>query len=386
MPCQDFSALKSLKVLDLSDNRLNFIGDADIVNLPNDTHIIVKNNELVSLRHNSAVCDKSSDVEPHCNYLLLHDLILDTKKHNYTLASNESTIICTSNGAVVSLKNIVGENIPENCTTVTTEAPHYKLQHRNISSFEANWYRLSDTWYGSKLWLENNNISDIGFINYLPEQVTFVNLQGNNIKSIKKYSVKNVHIKHYHLQDNKIETIEKGTFGDSKSLKTLYLIRNKLSDVSFISSLPDTLIVLDLSSNNISYLPNDIFSKLTHLCRLDLGNNKLVDFEPRAFKRLYRLLNLNLAENNIAIVKKYQFEDFYSIRELYLQPSKTVKTQVVEEGFALNMNALKKLVIGPVKELNNCVFFGLPCDANVTITRNTLETFRPKLFKSCPSD
>lgn len=96
-----------------------------------------------------------------------------------------------SNGAVVSLRYFVGEDIPENCAIVETVAPHYRLEQRNITSFKDNWYQLSDTGYGSKLWFTNNNISDISFINSLHEQVTFVKLTGNNIKNIAKDSIKN---------------------------------------------------------------------------------------------------------------------------------------------------------------------------------------------------
>lgn len=165
---------------------------------------------------------------------------------------------------------------------------------------------------------------------HLPKDVKVLFLSGNNITqlSVDSFADLLTQLTDLHLPGNKIEQVEANTFTNLPSLRLLdisnnrllsfspeaLLVNNSLQELNLSRSLYNysyineisnllqngtpQLSVLDLSNNNLLYLPENIFSSLWNLSRLDLRNNSLVSIRNGTLRDL-RLLNLDLRENSL---------------------------------------------------------------------------------------
>ena len=96
----------------------------------------------------------------------------------------------------------------------------------------------------------------------------------------------------------------------------LYLDVNDISLISpEVNQLRD-LTRLDLSNNQISILPNNIFSNLSELQTLILSYNKLQCIEEKAFSGLTKLRVLSLHGNDISMIPDNSFKDLVSISHI----------------------------------------------------------------------
>lgn len=95
-------------------------------------------------------------------------------------------------------------------------------------------------------------------------------------------------------------------------------------DVNDLSSIPDELNLLhelrrlDFSNNQITMLPNNIFSNLTKLDTLILSYNKLQCLQVNSFKGLKSLKMLSLHGNDISVIPEGTFADLASITNIAL--------------------------------------------------------------------
>ena len=96
----------------------------------------------------------------------------------------------------------------------------------------------------------------------------------------------------------------------------LYLDVNDIAIISpEVNQLRD-LTRLDLSNNQISILPNNIFSNLSELQTLILSYNKLQCIEEKAFFGLTKLRVLSLHGNDISMIPDNAFKDLISISHI----------------------------------------------------------------------
>jgi Leucine-rich repeat (LRR) protein len=95
-------------------------------------------------------------------------------------------------------------------------------------------------------------------------------------------------------------------------------------DVNDISTIPPEmnqmrdLTRLDLSNNQISILPNNIFSNLSNLQTLILSYNKLQCIQSEAFRGLKSLRVLSLHGNDISQIPDGSFKDLNAISHIAL--------------------------------------------------------------------
>lgn len=295
---------------------------------------------------------------------------------------NQSVMLCMSGGAVSSVE-IKSEVLPKNCTTLGVLKQSLQLNNTKIKSLKKDWYRSPENYGISRVILDENHIEEINetLLNDLPKNIIFVSLKGNKIKLLRDTDIKNNYVKYLKLRTNRIGTIGNCSFRNMKSLKSLDLSRNKIVGVNFISSLSNTVEVLNLESNQITNLPNDIFSHLTYLYDLRLAHNYLTDLDIKTFSGLSSLNTLILHDNEITGINRGLFDDLVCAEQVNLNYN---DIQFLEHGFARKMNNLVELSLLNNRHLqimHNGLFFGLPLNCSVTgIT--SLKSLQPGVFKN----
>ena len=79
-----------------------------------------------------------------------------------------------------------------------------------------------------------------------------------------------------------------------------------------------TLLILDLSYNNLTEINPDVFRKLSKLTKLNLGNNKLVHIDPLLFDGLKNLKDLKLKKCELKLIDPFSFKSLEKLVELDL--------------------------------------------------------------------
>ena len=127
--------------------------------------------------------------------------------------------------------------------------------------------------------------------------------------------------------------IEEGFLAGLKSLKTLYLRSNQISDYSFLSSLTN-IQTLDLSGNQISDI--SFLSSLTNIQTLDLRSNQISDIS--FLSSLTNIQTLDLSGNQIS---DYSFlSSLTNIQTLYLSGN-----QISDYSFLSSLTNIQTLYL-----------------------------------------
>lgn len=151
------------------------------------------------------------------------------------------------------------------------------------------------------------------------------------------------------LYDNQIEKIS--NLDGLRSLTVLLLGKNRISDISGITSLKNSLRVLDLHGNKICNISQKI-CQLQELKSLNLAGNNLKQIHADDFKGLINLKELNLKRNRIR--KILGFEDLRSLERLWLCHNDLQKVE--------DMSSIAKaLTLREVTIENNPVSLGGDC-------------------------
>ena len=105
------------------------------------------------------------------------------------------------------------------------------------------------------------------------------------------------------------------------NLETLNLHKNYITTL-MPSTMPLKLIYLELSGNNIEYLPREVFRNLKNLEYLTISNNMLTNFDyysqlPQSLKKLDLRSNL-IQSLQSDIGKLVDFRDLLILTELFL--------------------------------------------------------------------
>lgn len=128
----------------------------------------------------------------------------------------------------------------------------------------------------------------------------------NNYMSSFRFNLSNLVF--LDLYNNQIEKIS--NLDGLKSLTVLLLGKNRISDISGIVSLKQTLRVLDLHGNRITHITQKI-CQLQELKSLNLAGNLLRQVYPKDFAGLFCLKELNLKRNRIKKING--FDDLHNL-------------------------------------------------------------------------
>ncbi|KAM3936120.1 toll-like receptor 7 [Leptodactylus fuscus] len=152
-----------------------------------------------------------------------------------------------------------------------------------------------------------------------------------------------------------------GSFSNLNKLQSLYLDANQI--VQIPRGLPPNLVLLSLQVNNIFSISKENFTEIPHIQNLYLGMNcyyknpcnVTFNIENDAFKDLKNLTLLNLKSNNISFVPKGLPS---SLKELYLYNN---RIELIHEHDFQNLTKLEILDLGG--NCPHCINSPFPCSS-----------------------
>ncbi|KAG8436887.1 hypothetical protein GDO86_007833 [Hymenochirus boettgeri] len=264
MDNETFTKLNKLEYLDLSSNNLTHIPGG----LPR--NIVILHLEKNSIRSVSE--DVLTQIR-NLEYLLLHNNKLRANGiHPDAFAGLKKL-------HTVHLYNNLLEKVPPG---LPRRVKTLMLLHNQISS-------ISKNDFATTYLLEDLNLSYNKIVSSTVHKDAFrklrllktLEISGNILKSVPYGLPKNLEI--LKLKDNAISTFPHDTLTGMTKLKELYLSNNKLKISSFYTGAwaeLSSLQLLDLSGNQLSYIPPDLPETLEYLY---LQNNKIVTVADNAF-------------------------------------------------------------------------------------------------------
>lgn len=192
------------------------------------------------------------------------------------------------------------------------------LELKYLDLFGNNIQEIPDWFYQFKnlehLSLKNNSFRELPIIIFTIENLHYLNLSENQINKINKHYFKNLmSIEKVDLSYNQLITISNEPITYSKCIN-LNLKGNKLQEFPKSISNCNTLEKLDLSENNISEIDDDIFENLENLVELNLSHNNLT-YLPTSIGKLKKLKRLILSGNKINYLP-IEFENLVSLEFL----------------------------------------------------------------------
>lgn len=156
------------------------------------------------------------------------------------------------------------------------------------------------------LFVTGNSISQIGVHSFpsLLDQLTDLYLSGNELKFVDDMVFDNLpSLMRLDLSNNSIQSFSDRAFPDDNKLQALNLSRcfhnHSTVDLNFLQAGNLLqLTVLDLSNNDLMFLPDNIFTNLPSLVNLSLQNSSIVSIQNGTLK-VPPLQDLDLRDNSL---------------------------------------------------------------------------------------
>ena len=140
-------------------------------------------------------------------------------------------------------------------------------------------------------------------------ELTILSLRENYIQTLDERTFATASkLRELDLGQNRIESIHPAAFAGLPDLRNLYLDDNRLTYASpafsnFLAPLRP-LAELNLASNDLSWIPEDLFASLPELSALDLSGCSIRNISALAFRGLGQLRSLKLHDNLLAQVRR----------------------------------------------------------------------------------
>ena len=145
------------------------------------------------------------------------------------------------------------------------------------------------------------------------------------------------------LSHNQLTQLPENIFSNLNQLQELDLSHNQLTQLpANIFSNLNQLEILLLSHNQLTQLPENIFSNLNQLQELDLSHNQLTQLPANIFNNLNQLEILLLSHNQLTQLPENIFSNLNQLRSLHLSHNQL--TQFSENIFS-NLNLLQILYL-----------------------------------------
>ena len=167
-----------------------------------------------------------------------------------------------------------------------------RINGNNISAFPQTIMYLKCL---TDLDISNNSITSIPLNIKFLTSLSTLNASNNQIKVVSDSFHDLTNLKMVDLSNNQLSSIPKTLLQNDK-IFSLNLSQNKIKS---INKLPYSLNSLNLSNNDLTYLPETLFTKLTNLTNINLANNNLQTV-PQTLLNLPNLRYLKISGNPIA--------------------------------------------------------------------------------------
>ncbi|KAM7383223.1 hypothetical protein PAMP_002894 [Pampus punctatissimus] len=243
--------------------------------------------------------------------------------------------------------------------------------------------------------LDNNLLTDL-FNDTFQDLFTLqtLNLRNNRISVIFNRTFINLkHLNTLDLGGNKITYFQPLGLDGLKSLSKFYLDGNNLKqiDTSLYRVFQDTLTVLDLQSNQIRFLNENIsspFMNLSKLSDLKLDSQKphgLTLLPRKFFRGLYSLKSLYLTNNRISHLPPDTFDDLTDLHFLTLDNC-CVGVLQLQPGVFKNLRNLTKLIVENtgIQNFSKEVFGNLTKLHTLQLNRNVMQSINVDALESLP--
>lgn len=209
-----------------------------------------------------------------------------------------------------------------------------RLKHLDL--FGNSIHELPDWFFGLKslehLSLKNNTIVDFPTIVSTIEHLKYLNLSENRIEKLDGQHFQNLmNVEKVDLGYNSIASIPPVQIPYPKC-RNLSVEGNKLTEFPNAVTHVKTLEKLNLSKNGISSISDDAFERLGNLVELDLSDNELT-YLPSSLGKLTKLKKLKLNGNRIKSLPR-EFENLVSLELLELagNPLERVPVEISAQG------------------------------------------------------
>ena len=337
---ETFSSMSSLRILDLSHNRMTRLDGKTFKQLVNLNILNLAFNEIDSIPEDS-----------FSSLVNLQSLVLS---HNH-LSRIDSSLPLSG------LKSLMSLSLDHNGIEVIDDQAF-----SNISSslFELN--------------LSSNKLKSVPLALQTTNNLRSLDLSFNLISSISNTSYQGIeNLYSLNLEGNRIGNLSKGVFSHLPSLKVLILSRNKIAGIAqgTFDDVPD-LHALRLDSNQISDI-NGLFGNLRDLLMLNISVNRISWFDYALIP--IGLQWLDIHSNNIEnLGNYYEMEAVLKLKSLDCSHNriKEIESSSFPDGIEiiqLSFNSLKK--ISPF------TFMGKQNLTRVDVTDNNLESLDSNSFR-----
>lgn len=114
------------------------------------------------------------------------------------------------------------------------------------------------------------------------------------------------------LFQNRLGTVSASMFKNMRKLRTLYLSNNRIETINFTMGAENFLAhlqILILSHNNITILPDNVFSMLTSLEHLELDDNQIQRLSSTSIRPITQMRTLSVARNRIERIDRGLFDN-----------------------------------------------------------------------------
>jgi insulin-like growth factor-binding protein complex acid labile subunit len=375
----DFNFSRSLKNINLNGNKIKFINNGTFINVP-----------LMEALKISKLYTDYIEFKLFSNNPKLTEIDLS---HNTVIVHITDINKLLKNIRKINLKNVkfISNNISLDRFLTNKLITEINFSQNNLSHNYSMFDFLTKL---DKLELRRINLDTMTFIKFgnFP-QLRHLDLSFNNIYRLHEVSFRNLfNLIYLDLSNNRIETIDIGVFASTNSnglllkwnfLNFLSLENNRIKFIEYFSEFfcaseiikfsnnrfgddlsnfnnLHKLKELYLNKNKLKYLNNsDLFSnKLLRLNILNLNSNEISFMDKNLFSNLKTLVNLSIADNQLTSINKALFFNLFNLRYLNLSRN---RIEFIESSSFCGLDNLLSLDLSfnRLHSIRNEIFHGL---------------------------
>ncbi|XP_019872550.2 chaoptin [Aethina tumida] len=340
-----FRGMDNLEELELDENDLEYIPEGTFENIQHLQMLKITNNKLKHMR----------DI-PICETKKLKMLNLE---HNMISTLSNFKFSCNKH------RDSIGLSLNDDMLNVGIQDNSYL----NTSETFTNLIMLN---------LKHNSITDIGLSLADLKGLKIIDLEGNNLKTIRLAQFDGLDsLEKINLRNNKIKMIDDAVFLKKPYLYNLNLEGNLITKINLNST--TTLRHLNLAHNKLVLTSLSILNNLKGLKELVISNNQISEIIPNEFRNFTSLEILDVSSNNLTLHNE-SFNDLKSLQNLIISNNNIKR---LPSGVFATTLELKTLDIShnQFEVLPTDVFYSLINLESLNMSYNRLENLQFILFK-----